>query len=202
MKQTHSCVTPQEHHRNLRDVNKRRHEIGTQNRIINFKSIFLRRLRDRSRLLVHAKKTGLEKKDNVKTRSLSLKKSPPALNVFPPEPRHDHVVYNGSIISRLEEAERGVVAQAQATGAPMDEINKLIKKMTLSFSVTKKESTFLLKDGLFAGTSFQMICNDNDLTLNVRKASPTACDILTRHQDYLQQRLHKNEINLRAISFF
>ncbi len=96
-------------------------------------------------------------------------------------------------------AHLGVLAQA-ATWT-VDDINRLIRKMALSFSVSKNESSFYIKDGIFAGARFDIQCQDRDICLSVQKASPEAFRLLRQHQDYLARHLKNHEINLRDVRF-
>lgn len=92
-----------------------------------------------------------------------------------------------------------LVSQAQAALVGFDEINKLIKKLTLSFSMQKSESSFFIKTGVFEGARFQIKCEEKDLHLKINNLATNAYKILSAHQDYLRKRLGQKEINLASI---
>ena len=92
-----------------------------------------------------------------------------------------------------------LVAQAQASLIGFDEINKLIKKLTLSFSTQKSESSFFIKTGVFEGARFHIKSQEKDLHLKINNLATNAHEILSAHQDYLRLRLSQKEINLASI---
>lgn len=94
-----------------------------------------------------------------------------------------------------------LAAQAQASEVGFEEINKLIKKLTLSFSSKKQESSFFVKDGIFEGARFQVSCENKQAHLGVKYLAPDAHQLLVTHQDYLRQRLLQKEINLESLTF-
>jgi len=94
-----------------------------------------------------------------------------------------------------------LVAQAQAALVGFDEINKLIKKLTLSFSAQKNESTFFIKTGIFEGARFLVTCEEKDLHLKINNIAQSAHRLLCEHQEYLHLRLNRKEINLKSIMF-
>lgn len=94
-----------------------------------------------------------------------------------------------------------LIAQAQASLVGFDEINKLIKKLTLSFSTQKNESNFLIKTGIFEGARFFVKCQEKDMHLKINNIASRAHQILGDHKDYLRLRLSLKEINLRSIMF-
>ena len=92
-----------------------------------------------------------------------------------------------------------LVAQAQASLVGFDEINKLIKKLTLSFSMQKSESSFFIKTGIFEGARFKINCEHKNLHLNIFNLGANAHQVLSLNQDYLRLRLRRKEINLASI---
>lgn len=101
----------------------------------------------------------------------------------------------------ITDAPKGTTIEAQATSMPREEINKLIKKMTLGFSAMKNESSFFMQEGLFAGTIFHLTSKDKNLYMDVKHGSIVAHKILREHEGYLQKRLEQHEINLKGIAF-
>lgn len=83
-----------------------------------------------------------------------------------------------------------------------DDINRLIKKMTLSFTAKKDESQFSIACGVFQGARFILNTNNRDVSLRVSNASVDAETLLYEHQHSLQTRLSMREINLTEIRFF
>jgi hypothetical protein len=105
-----------------------------------------------------------------------------------------------ALMPALKETESGLIIENQASCA-REEINKLIKKMTLGFSVLKHESSFFMKEGLFAGTFFHLTAEDQNLLMRVKDGSSIAHQVLKEHEPYLQKRLLQHEINLQGIAF-
>jgi hypothetical protein len=94
-----------------------------------------------------------------------------------------------------------VIEKAALSSKYIDEINHLVKKLTLSFSAKKSESCFFIKDGIFKNARFNLYCQDKNLDLVLAHAKPEAIDLINRHQDYLATKLAKKEINLRKLVF-
>jgi len=82
-----------------------------------------------------------------------------------------------------------------------DEINRLIKKLTLGFTAKKIESQFKVRYGIFEGAHFFLHAFDESLSLKISNASPYARSLLMEHQKTLTNRLAQHEINLDEIMF-
>lgn len=103
-------------------------------------------------------------------------------------------------IERLIETNRGLLEQAKLSQSN-DDINKLIRKLTLSFTAKKAEADFLVDSEKFEGAHFHVSTDENDLRLTITGASRSAKDLLLENQEILRDRLIKNEINLAAMTF-
>ncbi len=82
-----------------------------------------------------------------------------------------------------------------------EEINRLIKKMHLSFTAKKNEARLLIDQGIFQGSDFHIWVNNKNLSLKISHAPLTAKAILSCHSDVLKERLQKHEINLQNLMF-
>jgi hypothetical protein len=82
-----------------------------------------------------------------------------------------------------------------------EEINRLIKKLTLSFTAKKHESEFLIGQGIFKGTRFHVITNESELSMTISKASPVAQRLLGDNKDLLANRLLDHALTLRELMF-
>jgi len=103
--------------------------------------------------------------------------------------------------SLVDTINANIGALAQAAICPIDDINRLIKKMTLSFSAKKNESSFYIKDGLFSGAYFILLSKEQDLSLIVSQVHSHAKALLRQKECLLATKLKKYEINLRSIQF-
>lgn len=106
-----------------------------------------------------------------------------------------------AIMERQLEKDPNVIAQASIANGRADDINLLIKKLTLNFSAKNNEAKFSIANGVFEGTQFALITHDHDLILNVSEASSSAKALLVEHQDDLKNLLLDQEINLRDVRF-
>lgn len=104
-------------------------------------------------------------------------------------------------IDRLVEENMGVLAQVAASTQSVEDINRLIKKLALSFTAKKNEAHFSIDQGLFQGSSFHLIINERHLSLSVRDASNAAKSLLSNSEALLVSRLAHHEINLREMTF-
>jgi hypothetical protein len=82
-----------------------------------------------------------------------------------------------------------------------DDVNRLIKKLALSFTAKKHEAQFFINIGVFQGTQFNLVTNDQNLSLRVSHASEFAVSLLNDYRDLLKNRLSQHEINLCEIRF-
>lgn len=103
-------------------------------------------------------------------------------------------------IEKLIEQHIGSIAQVAASKTE-EEINRLIKKLTLSFTARKNESQFIIKNGLFRGTKFHLMTDEENLSLNVINASHQAKTLLRDYEGTLKNRLADHEITLSDLSF-
>ncbi len=83
----------------------------------------------------------------------------------------------------------------------VDDINSLVKKLTLSFSAKKAESCFFIKDGIFKNARFYLRCQDKNLDLMVSNAEIEAIALVKQHRGYLATKLATKEINLQNLMF-
>jgi hypothetical protein len=100
------------------------------------------------------------------------------------------------------DVELGIISQTRVSGAVIDDINRLMKKMMMSFSAEKAESSFVMSDGLFEGTSFRLCFQNRDLDIEVKNADQKATMILSDHENYLRSRLLDHEIKLQRMMLF
>lgn len=82
-----------------------------------------------------------------------------------------------------------------------DDINRLIKKLTLSFSTKHNESEFVIGYGVLQGTRFQVVIDKQNMSLNIMNASSRARQLINKHQNLLKNRLAVREINLQRLAF-
>jgi len=94
-----------------------------------------------------------------------------------------------------------IIAHIKAFSQKDDDINRLLKKLTLSFSANKHESQFVIDAGVFKGARFLVTTNDKDLSLGIINASPEAKVLIHDHHQLLKNRLAMREINLKAVQF-
>ena len=102
---------------------------------------------------------------------------------------------------KMREHNPHIIAHARAFTQKEDELNRLLKKLTLSFAAKKNESQFVIGIGVFHGARFHVMTENNDLSLHITNASTTAKNLLNHHRDLLKNRLAHREINLKAVRF-
>lgn len=143
------------------------------------------------------------KKHNLLLKKNTLKKnSTPVLKIIDILDKTEKSEVIGFLNNTLiKNHEQGFVIEAQASSQEHHEINKLIKRMTLGFCHKKNESCFSMKEGVFAGASFFLKTEGNELTMNIHKASQYAKGLLYSHRYQLQKSLNKHEIKLNDILF-
>jgi hypothetical protein len=82
-----------------------------------------------------------------------------------------------------------------------EQINLLIKKLTLSFTTKKAEAYFFIGKGVFNATKFHVLVDKNQVYLNISNVSDEAKNLLIKNENLLKQRLNQHEINLTGIGF-
>lgn len=82
-----------------------------------------------------------------------------------------------------------------------DDINLLIKKITLNFQATKNEARFFVATGVFAGAQFSLTSKNQDMHLCISDASSVAKRLLTDNREQLKNSLAAREINLCEMTF-
>lgn len=97
--------------------------------------------------------------------------------------------------------ENNPVAQSKIAADINEEINRLIKKLNLSFTAKKNEARLQIDEGIFLGADFLLVMKDQNLSLKIRHAPPAARAILSEKSDLLKERLQKHEINLQELWF-
>jgi hypothetical protein len=167
----------------------------------HFKAIWHQRLKEQSKIARLKKKPLMEKKSSAKMSFVEKTKNNSLSGIRDKQILPELLPSINSYVMRKSEIEEGVLIQAQCSNSSREEINKLIKKMTLGFSASKNESSFFMKDGLFAGASFYLTTHDQDLLMKVKHGSLSSYEILADHEEYLRLKLHHHEINLREIVF-
>jgi hypothetical protein len=121
--------------------------------------------------------------------------------ISPAYPAHPASTCCALIPASLKIDDVVLVAQAQAALVGFDEINKLIKKLTLSFSLNKNESSFFIKTGIFEGARFKIKRHERDINLSVNNITNDAVQLLSAHKENLCEHLRRKEINLVSIMF-
>lgn len=94
-----------------------------------------------------------------------------------------------------------VIAHAAVAAGRADDLNLLIKKLTLNFSATSDHASFSIATGIFQGAEFNLVNDDHNLSVHVRDASTLAQNLLIEHEDLLKDQLAKREINLCDVLF-
>ncbi len=82
-----------------------------------------------------------------------------------------------------------------------DDINRLIKKLAVSFSAKITEAQFSIEDGIFYGAHFHLTAEDQDLTVRISQIEKPLKRLLASHKELLKTRLAQHEINLRELRF-
>jgi|GEM_PF-5553038 len=82
-----------------------------------------------------------------------------------------------------------------------DDINRLIKRLTKSFTTTKGEAHFSIAEGTFTGAHFHLLTNERDLVITVTSIGAPARALLVDNHELLAHRLMRCEINLCGIRF-
>lgn len=164
----------------------------------NFKVLLQNRLKDKAKIKKHHSDT-LPKTNLKNSKKSAEEKIGLAKKLYPN--LCTEIPASAPTPCALKEGEMGTIIEAQATSMPREEINKLIKKMTLGFSVQKNESSFFLSEGIFAGASFHLTAENNTLSMDVEHGSLRANQVLRDHEGYLQKKLEQHEINLKGIAF-
>lgn len=108
---------------------------------------------------------------------------------------------NFEALEKLIEKDPSVVVQASIGSGRVDDINLLIKKLTLNFAVTNREAKFSIPNGIFAGAHFALVTDNRNLTVKVCDASFRAKALLEENHLVLKNLLEKQEIILRDIRF-
>lgn len=102
-------------------------------------------------------------------------------------------------IERFVDASSSILADAKIAAHADDDINRLIRKLTLSFTAKKDESRFSIGDGIFKGAQFHLRTHEKKLSLRVSDASFAAKALLLANKKILTDRLLKHEINLSEL---
>jgi hypothetical protein len=112
-----------------------------------------------------------------------------------------NMVFLESLHFRLRETKSHIVDLSKINENIHDDINRLIKKLALSFTAKKNESQLFIAEGIFQGTRLKLKIDNHDLRLSVNNASKSAAILLKNNQKLLKSRLLKHEINLCEIRF-
>ncbi len=94
-----------------------------------------------------------------------------------------------------------IIAHTAIASGRADDINLLIKKLTLNFSAQHNEAQFTMTTGVFEGAHFSLHNDNRNLTLAVSNASPFAEFLLVENQSLLKETLARKEINLCDLTF-
>lgn len=108
---------------------------------------------------------------------------------------------NSITFERMIETNAGMVSVWRSVNRSSDDINRLIKKLTLSFTAQKGEADFVINNGVFDGSRFHIRSDLDEVSLSVDKASPEAQRLLRAETPTLKSRLLQHEIKLGAITF-
>jgi hypothetical protein len=103
--------------------------------------------------------------------------------------------------SKICEQNPNIAAQARAFSQKDDDINRLLKKLTMSFIAKKHQSQFVIGHGVFMGAKFHILTNDRDVSLHIINASVEAKNLVHEHSGLLKSRLANREINLKDLRF-
>lgn len=104
-------------------------------------------------------------------------------------------------IDKLFEPSSHIIAHTKAFNQKDDDINRLLKKLTLGFMAKKNESEFVIKRGIFKGMRIYLYANDKDLSLEIAHGSLRAQNLIKDHRGVLKKRLACHEINLKDVRF-
>ena len=115
-------------------------------------------------------------------------------------PRKKIIVLDQSLSPLLKDSLK-VFTAARHCQESAEEINRLIKKIYLSFIDKKFEAKFLVSGGIFDKAQFSMIITGESLSLEIENASDGAKDLLLGHKDLMKKRLAEHAIHLNHLRF-
>lgn len=93
------------------------------------------------------------------------------------------------------------LAHASVASGRADEINRLIKKLTINLNTNDSNVDFSISEGIFLGAQFSLQQREQQLHITICDAPEDAKSLLLEHQSELKKRLHTHEINLSKLSF-
>lgn len=142
----------------------------------------------------------------INTVTIKPKKNPANQNLPKPaiidaDALNNSLSFANTIISNERIMDENIRAVGPLSTEAQDDINRLIKRLTLSFTAKKKESRFIIKEGIFQDADFHIVINQEDLVVNVGNASLQAINLLRKHESLLQEKLALREINLLRLRF-
>lgn len=151
-------------------------------------------LRDKKQQRYRPISSTLENKANLPTKSHNNQQECPTNNQTTNSILHQP-------IEKLFEPSAHIIAHTKAFNQKNDDINRLIKKLTLGFMAKKNESEFVIKRGIFKGMRFYLYADDKDLSLEIAHGSQQAQNLIMDHHGILKNRLACHEINLKDVRF-
>lgn len=118
-----------------------------------------------------------------------------------PNPELNSSTMTVAKIESLIESSSTILADAKIAASADDDVNRLIRRMILSFTAKKNEARFSIGFGLFKGANFHLRTKDKNLAVSVEHASMAARNLLIKNRHLLSDMLKKHEINLDDLRF-